>query len=77
MTRRRADTVTPYDGTVVYELTAAQREEVQGGIAERYCGRKDRAAWSAQFWRGRQGDIYTRPRYATARTGHQRGSPER
>jgi hypothetical protein len=53
MTRRRADTTTPYDGTVVYELTASQREIVQEGIAERYQGRKDREAWDRRYWRGR------------------------
>jgi len=77
MTRRRADTSTPYDQTVPYELTGAQREAVQGAIAERYQGRKDRAAWIQQHWRGREGAIYARPRYATARTGSQRGSPAR
>jgi hypothetical protein len=59
--RRRADTTTPYDGTVVYELTASQREIVQEGIAERYQGRKDREAWDRRYWRGRT-QIHVRSR---------------
>jgi hypothetical protein len=61
MTRRRADTTTPYDGTVVYELTASQREIVQDGIVERFHGRKDREAWDRRYWRGRT-QIHVRSR---------------
>jgi len=76
MTRRRADTVSPYPGQHADTLTPAQRVEAQEAILERWGGRLDRTEWGAQFWRGREGAVYARPRYATTRTGSQRGSRE-
>jgi len=76
MLRRRADTSTPYDQTVPYELTGAQREAVQGAIAERYQGRKDRVAWDRTYWRGGSGRLWIRPRQTRVPSGSSRGSAE-
>jgi len=75
MTRRRADTATPYADLPVEQLTDVQRVAAQQAIIEQYEGRKDREAWDHRFWRGRDDRVFERPRAIAPRTGSQRGSP--